>query len=126
MPIGKRPYLTTAQIKELSDSGHVIGCHTGDHQDVRKLKRKDWDLQVNKSKRILEQIIGKLVLYFAYPFGAWKEAAVNKLKKLGIKAAFQLSGKQSEKKPLYTISRPMVPGNWRATTLYKRINTTFH
>ncbi|WP_395626574.1 polysaccharide deacetylase family protein, partial [Daejeonella sp.] len=32
--IGKANYMSKAQIKELSDAGHVIGSHTYDHQNV--------------------------------------------------------------------------------------------
>jgi peptidoglycan/xylan/chitin deacetylase (PgdA/CDA1 family) len=123
--IGKPGYMTAHQIKELSDSGHVTGCHTWDHPDVRKLTGSDWELQVDKPKRMLEQLTGKPVLYFGYPFGVWNEASIQELKKRNYHAAFQLSGKRSEKEPLYTIRRLMVSGNWSAATLHQRINQAF-
>lgn len=124
--IGKQGYMTPTQLKMLSDSGHSIGSHTWNHPDLRKLGEKQWDLQLKKPKHQLEQITGKPVLYFAYPNGAWNDVAIGELKKIGITAAFQLSGKKSEKEPVYTIRRLMVGGNWTATTLHKSMIRSFH
>jgi peptidoglycan/xylan/chitin deacetylase (PgdA/CDA1 family) len=124
--IGKQHYLTAAQLKQLTDSGHAIGCHTWDHPDLRKLTGKDWDWQVSKPKQLLEKITGKPVLSFAYPFGAWNQAAIAELRKRGIQIAFQLSDRASEEAPIHTIRRLMVAGNWSPAKLYKRIQATFH
>ncbi|MGZ5134145.1 MAG: polysaccharide deacetylase family protein [Flavitalea sp.] len=124
--IGKQGYMTTAQIKLLADSGHTIGGHTWDHRDLGKIDRTEWDYQISKPKHQLEQITGKPVLYFAYPYGAWSDGAMVELKKRGIIAAFQLSKKQSEKEPMYTIRRLMVVGNWTPDALYKKIESSFH
>jgi|RhiMetdeSRZDD1v2_1073273.scaffolds.fasta_scaffold02810_23 peptidoglycan/xylan/chitin deacetylase (PgdA/CDA1 family) len=125
VPIGKPHYMTAEQIKQLSNKGHVIAGHTWNHPDIRKCAAKDWEVQITKPKQKLEQITGKPILYFAYPFGAWNYAAITELKKRNIKAAFQLSGKRSEQEPLYTIRRLMIPGNWSAGHLYKEINIVF-
>jgi len=123
--IGKYAYLTGAQIKELSDSGHVIAGHTWNHPSITKLKGQDWNMQISRPKEILEKITGRPVQYFAYPYGAWDDKAIDQLKKREIKAAFQLLEKQSEKEPLYTIRRLMVSGDWSAATLYKHIKIFF-
>ena len=34
--LGRPNYMSKAQVKELSDAGHVIGSHTWDHQNVKK------------------------------------------------------------------------------------------
>lgn len=66
-------YLTRSQVKELASSGLVeIGSHTFNHPDLRKLKSKDAKFEIEASKRILEQISGKPVLTFAYPFGYYE------------------------------------------------------
>lgn len=117
--ISKPSYLTSAQIKELSERGHVIAGHTWDHPNLKMLQEKEWDEQISQPKMQLEKITGRPVEYFAYPYGAWNDSVIIELKKLGIKAAFQLSEKQSEREPLYTIRRLMVAGNWTATSLHK-------
>lgn len=119
--VGKPGYMTTAQIKKLSDKEHVIGGHSYDHADFRKLSGIEWDKQISESNLKLQQITGKSVEYFAYPYGAWNNVAVEELKKRGLKAAFQLSGKQSSTAPLFTVRRLMVNGNWTGKRLLEKI-----
>lgn len=125
IPIGKPNYMTSAQIKELSDRGHVIGSHTWDHHNVKKLQGEDWDVQIAKPKQLLEKITGKPVDYFAYPFGVWNEPAAEEVKKYGFKAAFQLTEKRSQGEPLYTIRRTLVPGSWPTSKLLGRMKAFF-
>lgn len=121
--IGKKNYMTSDQIKELSNSGHVIGCHTYDHPYVTTLKGNQWEKQIDKPKQTLERITGRRVEYFAYPSGVWNEIAIAELKARGIKAAFQLTGKQSKTDPLYTLERLMVSGQWSPVVLQRNILT---
>ena len=123
--IGKKNYMTTSDIKMLSDNGHCIGHHTYDHQDLRKLPVKEWNTQIDKPKKKLEEIIGKEVQYLAYPFGLCNDYALTELKKRNFKAAFQLSGKQDKSDPLFTIRRIIVPGNWDGVRLLKEISASF-
>ncbi|WP_026463290.1 polysaccharide deacetylase family protein [Adhaeribacter aquaticus] len=123
--LGRPRYMSKAQIKELSEAGHVIGSHTWDHQNVKKLKGNDWITQIDKPTKQLESITGKEVKYFAYPFGLWNEAAIPELKKRGMVAAFQLSFKRSPEEPLYTIRRIIASGYWSPRTLYTNIIRSF-
>jgi peptidoglycan/xylan/chitin deacetylase (PgdA/CDA1 family) len=125
IPIGRPNYMTSEQIKELSDRGHVIGSHTWDHHNVKQLKEEDWAVQIGKPNERLQAITGKPVLYFAYPFGVWNDAAVNAIKKYSFKGAFQLTAKRSESEPLYTIRRTLVPGSWPTSKLLKRMESNF-
>jgi len=125
IPIGRPNYMTTEQIKELSDRGHVIGSHTWDHHNVKQLKEEDWPVQIGKPNEKLQAITGKPVLYFAYPFGVWNDAAVEAIKKYSFKSAFQLTAKRSESEPLYTIRRTLVPGSWPTSKLLKRMEANF-
>jgi hypothetical protein len=74
----------------------------------------------------LEQITGKPVYYFAYPYGAWNEKAAEELKKRGIKAAFQLSEEENSRDPLYTIRRVMVSDTWSTVKLEGEIHSVFN
>ena len=58
------------QVREMSDAGIEIGCHTRSHVDFAKVH----DLKIVRreivdAKAELEQIIGRAVRYFAFPFG---------------------------------------------------------
>ncbi|MDP4131859.1 MAG: polysaccharide deacetylase family protein [Bacteroidota bacterium] len=123
--IGKPGYMTAAEIKALSDRGHIIACHTWDHPDVRKLNENQWHFQLDNSRSRLEQITGRPVKYFAYPSGQWNNEAISQLKKRGILAAFQLMGARSKTDVLYSMRRLMVSGNWSANDLQRKIQTSF-
>ena len=118
-------YMTKEQVKALSDEGHVIASHTWDHHNVKKYEGKDWETQVEKPMKQIQSITGKPVKYFAYPFGLWNEAVIPELKKYGLIAAFQLVDKRSQQEPIYTIRRMIVPGEWNASQMIKRMKLTF-
>ncbi len=123
--LGRPRYMSRAQVKELSDKGHVIGCHTWDHQNVKKLQGDDWYTQVEKPKKVLEEITGKPVTYFAYPFGLWKKEVIPELQQRGFTAAFQLATSQDDAAPLFTIRRIIASGYWGANTLHGKIVASF-
>lgn len=123
--LGRSIYMKPEQVKALSDDGHIIACHTWNHENVRKYKEGDWDKQIAQSAKQLEAITGKPVRYFAYPFGAWNKAAIPELKKQNMIAAFQLSTRIDDQDPLYTIRRMIVPGDWSASTMLRVMKRTF-
>ncbi|WP_071887891.1 polysaccharide deacetylase family protein [Rufibacter sp. DG15C] len=123
--IGRPNYMTKAQIKELSDQGHVIGSHTYDHHNVKKYEGKDWITQIEKPTKQLEAITGKPIRYFAYPFGLWEPEAIPELQKRGFAAAFQLATKRDQQDPLFTIRRIIASGYWSTRTLHNSIKNSF-
>ena len=124
--IGKKNYMSSEMIKDLSAKGHVIGSHTWDHHNVKNYTAEDYKVQFAGSKEKLESITGKPVEYFAYPFGVWNEAALPELQKSGYKGAFQLSAnKRDSTLPLYTLRRMIVPGTWNTATMHKWIKINY-
>lgn len=123
--LGKPNYMSKAQVKELSDAGHVIGSHTYDHQNVKKYQGDDWINQVEKPTKTLKEITGKDVKYFAYPFGLWNKEAIPELKKRGFSSAFILAEKRDEQDPLFTIRRIIASGYWNTRTLHNSIVKSF-
>ena len=131
-------YMTKEQIKQLSDEGHVIASHTWDHSRVDRYKyentieeggRKkvvnDWDQQLVKTKTKLEEITGKPVEYFAYPFGIWSKEGLPEIEKRGYKMAFQLATARDSDQPLYTVRRILVAPNWSGERMLKSMNSSF-
>src|SRR6476659_2028486 len=86
--IDKPHYLSRREIYDLANAGEAIACHTYDHPLLTRIQDSEWTKEIDKPKKLLEQITGKPVYYFAYPYSAWDERAVDELKKRGIKAAF--------------------------------------
>ncbi|TDQ07068.1 polysaccharide deacetylase family protein [Pedobacter metabolipauper] len=122
---GRIEYMTKEQIKQLSDEGNVIGSHTYDHKNVKKYQGKDWEEQLDKPTKKLEEITGKKMTEFAYPFGLWNKEAIPELKKRGFKAAYILSTKRDENDPLFTIRRIIASGYWSPKTLSNSIKNSF-
>lgn len=105
-------YMTRAQIKQLSDEGNVIGSHTLDHPNIKKLTDKDWSAQLDIPTKKLEKLTGKPVRYFAYPYGIWNQRILPELSRYGFLAAFQLDEPRDKEKPLLTIRRIIDSGKW--------------
>ncbi len=124
--INRPRYMTKEQLKQLADDGNVVEAHTWDHHMVTKYQDADWDIQLVKPTEQIQNITGKPVKYFAYPFGLWNQAAIPELKNRGYKMAFILSTKRDSTEPLYTIRRMLVPGQWSTSGMFKAMKQTFH
>ena len=124
--IDKPHYLSHQEIYALAKAGHTIACHTYDHPLLTRLPDNKWSEEIDKPKKLLEQITGKPVYYFAYPYGAWNEKAVGEIKKRGVKAAFQLSEQENSQDPLFTIRRVMVSDAWSTAKLEDEIHSVFN
>ena len=124
--INRPRYMSKEQIKNLSDSGHVIAGHTWDHHMVTKYVGADWDTQLVKPQRQLEAITGKPVKYFAYPFGLWNQTAIPEIRDRNYQLAFILSGKRDSMQPLYSVRRMIVPGTWSTNGMMKAMRSTFN
>ena len=127
--IGKKgkfvDYMTKEQIKQLSDEGNVIGSHTYDHKNFKKYQGKDWEEQLDKPTKKLEEITGKKMTEFAYPFGLWNAEGIPQLKKRGFRMAFSLADKRDPNDPLFTIRRIIASGYWSPKTLHNSIVKSF-
>jgi peptidoglycan/xylan/chitin deacetylase (PgdA/CDA1 family) len=123
--LGRPRYMSREQVKQLSDEGNVIGSHTWDHHNVKKYQGNDWVTQIEKPTKTLEEITGKNIKYFAYPFGLWNPEAIPQLKERGMAAAFILSEKRDQQDPLYTIRRIIASGYWSPRTLHNSIEQSF-
>jgi len=124
--LNRPKYMTTGQVKQLSDDGNVVESHTWDHHMVKSYKTpEDWATQIEKPKKKIEGITGKPSQHFAYPFGLWTKEAIPELKKRGVKSAYILSTKRDPDEPLFTIRRIIASGYWSTPTLYKAIVASF-
>lgn len=123
--LGRPHYMSKEQVRQLSDEGHYIGSHTWDHHNVKKYQGVDWVTQIEKPSRQLEQITGKKIEFFAYPFGLWNREGIPELKKRGFKAAFQLIGPRDPDDPLFTIRRVIITGTMSGPATISRMRGAF-
>lgn len=123
--LGRPNYMSKDNVRKLSDEGNIIGSHTWDHHNVKKYQGEDWVTQIEKPTKTLQDITGKNIEYFAYPFGLWNKEAIPELKKRGFKAAFILATKRDDADPLFTIRRIIASGYWSARTLHNSMVNSF-
>jgi peptidoglycan/xylan/chitin deacetylase (PgdA/CDA1 family) len=64
-----------AELEELAAAGVELGGHTASHAALRGLGETELRRELADSKRELEQRLGRPVRHFAYPYGAFDEAA---------------------------------------------------
>ena len=119
--LGRPHYMTKDQVKQLSAEGNVIGSHTWDQQNFKKIAGKDWEIQLDKPTKKLEEITGKPIKYFAYPFGLWSSQNLPELHKRGFKLAFQLAEKRDANDPLLTVRRILDSGYWTTKNMSNSI-----
>ncbi len=81
-------HLEKRQITELSNSGWIIGSHGITHRSFKFLRRDEVRREVEYSKKLLEDMVGKPVEYFSYPFGQATGHAEEVLRECGYKYAF--------------------------------------
>jgi peptidoglycan/xylan/chitin deacetylase (PgdA/CDA1 family) len=88
---GKRfKHLSWEQIKELDKYGFSFGSHTVSHPDLTKLDSKSLEYELFYSQKILEDKIGKGVVFLSYPFGKYNTKVQEMAKKAGYQRAFTL------------------------------------
>ena len=129
--LGRPHYMTKAQVKQLSDEGNTIASHTWDHHRVDRYKhdpnpkKDDWKVQIEKPTKQLEEITGKKMDYFAYPFGVWKKPVLPIIQSYGFKIAFQLAEKRDPNYPLMTVRSILDSGYWTVKSLSTNIRQSF-
>jgi peptidoglycan/xylan/chitin deacetylase (PgdA/CDA1 family) len=69
--LGRPGYLNDAQLRELSDQGWEIGCHSMTHPYLTDLDDKGLQREIADAKTQLEQIIGRPVEHFSCPGGRY-------------------------------------------------------
>jgi len=63
------PTLSSNEIREIAEAGHVIGCHMHSHYHPDTLDPELFVPEIDDSRKILEDILGKEVSDFAFPYG---------------------------------------------------------
>jgi len=117
--LGKKGWISRAQVRELADAGHTIGSHTYDHQRTPDLATpEEWDTQYVKSRATLQDLSGQPVESFAYPYGLWTPAVVPHLVDAGYTTAFQLTEKPVDPAlPAHSLRRRLAASRWSGERL---------
>ncbi len=105
-PFGHLKHLTRDMLIDMAKNGFVIGAHSISHTDLRRCEKKVLHAEICDSKKLLEDIIGKEVYAFAYPFGLYDRRVMEVVKSCGYKYAFATSN--GIKGNPYAIERALV------------------
>jgi peptidoglycan/xylan/chitin deacetylase (PgdA/CDA1 family) len=65
------PTLSLSELRDLAAAGLEIGSHSMTHAWLTDLDNGELQKEVGDSKRALEDMLGKKVAAFSYPYGAW-------------------------------------------------------
>jgi peptidoglycan/xylan/chitin deacetylase (PgdA/CDA1 family) len=64
-------FLLPSQVRELSEAGFEIGCHSMTHAYLSDLNQAGLHREITEAKLRLEEIVGRPVLHFSCPGGRW-------------------------------------------------------
>lgn len=90
-------YLSAQDIQRIDSAGMRIGSHTSSHRLLSKLQRSDIYSELNESKISLEQILGKTIDEFCYPYGgadSYNQDVKDILSELKYTVAHDVSGRK--------------------------------
>ena len=66
-------------VRQMSEDGHLIGCHTYSHVDLTKCTLSEALCEVEMTDDLITGITGKVVEYVRPPFGNWKDSLAEAL-----------------------------------------------
>ena len=114
--------LTTAELRELADSGvFSIGAHSLSHAPLPELTREAKAAEIAGSRRRCEEILGRKVDTFAYPYGELDEEACEEARRAGFRLACStVKGPVRPDSPRYALPRTTVKP-WSGEQLLSRL-----
>lgn len=75
-------------LAELVDAGHAVGSHTHTHPDLTVLSPAEVSKEIATSKGFLEDLLGRPVTAFCYPYGDHNVAVRELVRAAGFETAF--------------------------------------
>ncbi len=86
--IGKNStYLSWAEVKQMHNYGILFGSHTNTHPHLLKLSPEKLEIELKKSKEIIEDKLGINCQAFSYPYGEINESTREAVRKAGYRCA---------------------------------------
>ncbi|MEL1135094.1 polysaccharide deacetylase family protein [Desulfitobacterium sp. THU1] len=76
-------YLKREQLLEMSQAGWQIGSHTKSHPYLNSISTEQIKEELSSSKKILEDLLGTAVNFFAYPYGINNPTIIEQSKEAG-------------------------------------------
>lgn len=106
--LGRHVHLSKSQIKELHRAGWIIGSHTVTHPDLRKLDDNSLKVELEESKKTLEDIVGERIEALSYPYGLYDIRVKEAVRNAGYSIAFKSAGRLKFPLDLFEVPRRSV------------------
>lgn len=107
----QRRMLSTAQLRGLSEGGIEVGSHTITHPWLSRIPLERANEEIRESKKRLEDLLGRPIDYFAYPFGDYSQAVRQFVSDAGYSGACSTRwGKRHKEADLFDLRRVEVTG----------------
>lgn len=108
-------YMSAAEIRELAQSPLItVASHTQDHAYLKGRSELFQRYEIVRSKERLEEVTGKPVRHFAYPYGAFDDVSLKLVKEAGYEtAASTIISTRNNESTRYTLRRVRI-GNYPA------------
>ncbi|MGC4073869.1 MAG: polysaccharide deacetylase family protein [Nibricoccus sp.] len=81
------PLMDAAQIRDWLALGHDIGAHTLTHPHLTHISLDAAREEIFSSKKKLEDLFGRPIRHFCYPYGEWNEAIADLVREAGYTTA---------------------------------------
>ncbi len=81
--LGRPGYMVERQVRELSEAGFEIGCHSMTHPCLSDLSEPELNREIAEAKARLEQMTGRPVHHFSCPGGRWSPKVVEVARRAG-------------------------------------------
>ncbi len=117
------PCMDRSTCQGLLNAGWEIGSHSLTHQYLAKLDAGALQDEINGSKITLEQLFGRAVKNFCYPYGAWDINVRTAVKRAGYETACAISpGTASVTQDRWALRRIYVKGSDQLMDFKRKIS----
>jgi peptidoglycan/xylan/chitin deacetylase (PgdA/CDA1 family) len=83
----REPLMDAPQVREWLAAGHEIGSHTLTHPHLTQLPPGQAREEIFASKKKLEDLFGRPIRHFCYPYGDWNEVIRELVQEAGYETA---------------------------------------
>jgi peptidoglycan/xylan/chitin deacetylase (PgdA/CDA1 family) len=89
VPLGEAPeqIMDPNQVREWLSAGHDIGSHSLTHPYLTRISPARAREEVRASRKKLEDLFGRPILHFCYPYGDWNQAVSDWVREAGYQTA---------------------------------------
>lgn len=85
------PHLDTRRVRKLAELGVEFGSHGHSHVNLCRCDEETLRHELQRSKTLLEDILGRPVKYISYPFGRYNQQVIDAVVELGYTRGFTMN-----------------------------------